>query len=100
MKWFINYNPAIDMRNIHIPVLALFGGKDLQVPAAINLKQMQKIFKQNGNANFLSFVFVDANHLFQDAKNGTVQEYPMLKKTFTNGFLTRISDWILALTAH
>ncbi len=100
MKWFINYNPAIDMRNIHIPVLALFGGKDLQVPAAINLKEMQKIFKQNGNTKFLPFIFVDANHLFQDAKNGTVQEYPILKKTFTNGFLTRISDWILTLPAH
>jgi len=97
MKWFINYDPATDMRRIQIPVLALFGGKDLQVPFLINLNRMKNIFGQNNNSFFTPIVFANANHLFQKANSGLVQEYPTLKKSFVKGFLPKISAWILNL---
>jgi len=32
-KFFIDYDPATNLAKVHCPVLALFGEKDLQVPA-------------------------------------------------------------------
>ncbi len=97
MKWFINYDPATDMRHIQIPVLALFGGKDLQVPFDPNFNTMRDIFTTNKNSSFKTLVFINANHLFQKANSGLVKEYPTLKKSFVKGFLPKISAWILSL---
>jgi hypothetical protein len=39
-------------------------------------------------------VFDQANHLFQKAETGQVQEYGQLDQQFTDGFLQTIEQWI------
>jgi hypothetical protein len=41
-------------------------------------------------------VFDGANHLFQAAVTGSVEEYATLPGEFTGGFTDSIAEWILA----
>ncbi|MBI4916597.1 MAG: alpha/beta hydrolase [Acidobacteria bacterium] len=97
-KFFIDYDPAADLAKVHCPVLALFGEKDLQVPAESNRKAVVEALSRGGNRDVKVEVLPGANHLYQKATTGSPGEYPTLAKEFVPGFLTTISDWIRART--
>lgn len=94
MKSFLGFDPSTVLENITIPTLAIFGGKDLQVPVDLNKQPMENAFKKAGNENYNFVVFPDANHLFQKAESGSIENYAKLPKEFVDGFLTTISSWI------
>ena len=96
-KSFIEYDPGRDLQEVTIPVLALFGGLDTQVPEQMNQKAVEAALEAAGNPNHATIVFPQANHLFQSAVTGEISEYATLDKEFTPGFLDAISDWILGL---
>jgi pimeloyl-ACP methyl ester carboxylesterase len=96
MKFFLTYDPAPALEKVKVPVLALFGGLDLQVPAEANRDAIMKALDKGGNKDHTAKVFPDANHLYQKAVTGSPNEYASLKPEFTAGFLDTISDWILA----
>lgn len=97
-RYFITYDPQTILKKTTVPVLALFGGKDLQVPAASNVPLMESALKQAGNKNYQIKVFPDANHLYQSAQSGSPSEYATLDKSFVPGFLDTVSDWIINIT--
>lgn len=91
---FLYYDPSMAYEKLEIPVLALFGGKDLQVTIEQNKDRMENaLLKSQTNFHFLTFD--DANHYFQKAKTGQREEYGTLEKKFVDGFLEEISTWIL-----
>jgi uncharacterized protein len=92
-KFFITYDPTPALTKLKIPVLALFGGKDLQVAAAPNEQAIKAALAQGGNTRVTSKVYRDANHLFQPATTGSVDEYAKLK-TFVPGLLDDMVQWI------
>jgi alpha-beta hydrolase superfamily lysophospholipase len=94
-KYFITYDPAPDIESISCPVLILFAGKDMQVPVSLNKDPMEAALMKDGVRNFDTFIFPDANHLFQKADTGMYDEYAKLPKEFVDGFLVTISQWIL-----
>ncbi|MCW3808050.1 hypothetical protein [Plebeiibacterium marinum] len=57
MKYFLSYDPTFDLTNTNCPVLALFGGKDLQVPPNENLKGIKESIEKGGNKKFTSETF-------------------------------------------
>ena len=91
---FVDHDPGPVLEQLTIPVLALFGGLDLQVPGALNEPPMVDAFEKSGHSDFTIKTFSDANHLFQKANTGTPQEYATLEKSFTPGFLDFITSWI------
>ena len=93
-KYLLEYDPRIDLEKLTIPVLALFGGLDLQVPAGLNVSSLQTALDAAGKRDFAIEILPGANHLFQAAILGTVEEYAILDKEFVPGFLDTISDWI------
>jgi uncharacterized protein len=93
-KQFLAYDPAPALQKLAIPVLALFGGKDLQVPAASNRDAVMSALDKGGNKDHTAKVLADANHLFQTANTGNPSEYTQLKPEFTAGFLDTIAGWI------
>jgi dienelactone hydrolase len=97
-RYFLSYDPAPVLEQLKCPVLALFGGKDLQVSVKQNLPVMEQAFKKGHNAQVAFKVFPEANHLFLKAKTGSPSEYASLEKTFVPGFLDTISSWILKVT--
>jgi len=74
-------------------VLALYGSLDIQVPPERNLEPMQEALSGNPLARVM--VIDGANHLFQAAVEGTVEEYATLEPVFIDGFESIVSDWIL-----
>jgi uncharacterized protein len=94
-KFFLDYDPAPALARVKVPVLAIFGEKDLQVPADANRTAMEAIFARSGNPDHRIVVLPGANHLYQEAGTGGVNEYPRLKKEFVPGFLDLVRGWIV-----
>ena len=60
---------------ITIPVLAINGEKDLQVPPKENLSEIEKALHAGGNRDVKTVELRGLNHLFQPCKTGTPSEY-------------------------
>jgi uncharacterized protein len=80
-------------KNLKIPALALYGDKDVQVDASINVKALEEINKTNIQIKTLT----SHNHLFQIAKTGNADEYEKLKTSVSSECLEAISTFIKGL---
>ena len=58
-----------------MPVLALNGSRDLQVPPSQNLPAIAAALKAGGNKDFETVELPGLNHLFQTCQKCTVGEY-------------------------
>lgn len=96
LRWFVRYDPAPVLRRITLPVLALNGSKDLQVPAAANLAGIEAGLAAAGNEDVTITELPDLNHLLQTADTGLVSEYGQIEETIAPVALETIGDWILA----
>lgn len=91
----IAYNPAEDWAQTTVPVLAIFGALDVQVDEAQNAVPLAQALVDAGNPNFSIVVLPDANHLFQAAETGSVEEYYTLPYEFVPALLPTLTDWVL-----
>lgn len=97
-RFFIKYDPRPTLEQVTIPVLALNGGKDLQVDPKQNLSEIEKALKAGGNKNFKTIELPGLNHLFQPATTGAPGEYATIETTFSEDALKIMKDWILSVT--
>jgi pimeloyl-ACP methyl ester carboxylesterase len=97
MRYFLRYDPAATLTKIKIPVLALNGGKDVQVRAKENLEGFSTQLTRAGNKNFKTVLFPNLNHLFQNAKTGAITEYVDIEETVSPEVLDVMTKWILSL---
>ena len=93
---FVNYDPAPDWAQTTVPVLGLFGGKDVQVDAEQNAPALEEALEEAGNEDFEVVVLPNANHLFQEAETGSPTEYGTLPAEFTPDLLPTIIEWLQA----
>jgi len=97
--WFrslVRQDPAVYLRQVKIPVLALFGDKDLQVDAQVNAEAVRTALAAAGNPAAEVHILPGLNHLFQHAKTGGLDEYATIEETFAPEALAMIGDWIVA----
>ncbi|MEM7108807.1 MAG: alpha/beta fold hydrolase [Bacteroidota bacterium] len=94
IQYYMTYDPAPTLAQVKCPVLMLFGALDTQVLASQNEHIMRSILMDSGNTDVTTKVFEKSNHLFQEAKTGTPQEYAFLKKEFDPAFLPFLSEWL------
>jgi len=94
MKYFLNYNPEIILKDVQCPVLALNGSKDTQVPASVNLEAIKKGLERGKNKNVTIKELPNLNHLFQECKTGAPSEYSEIDQTFSPVALTEILKFI------
>ena len=97
-RFFLSYDPRTTLRQIKIPVLALNGELDLQVPPKQNLPEIAKALKAASNKKAQTVELPKLNHLFQTAKTGGVSEYAKIEETLAPIALTQMSDWIAKQT--
>lgn len=90
-KYFIKYDPSPALEKIEVPLLALFGKNDLQVPAIEN----SKVFEEVDNKNIEIVQLDNLNHLFQESKTGLPSEYSNIEQTISPRILDIISKWII-----
>jgi pimeloyl-ACP methyl ester carboxylesterase len=99
-RYFIAYDPALALRKVTCPVLALNGEKDTQVSPQQNLPAIRKALEAAGNKNFEIDELAGLNHLFQTARTGSAKEYGEIGETISPSVLEKISGWILKLNAR
>lgn len=108
---FLTLDPAPYLAKVGVPVLALNGSKDLQVPADADLEGIKAALgtglvggagAQSAGAQVAAaksaFVKLEGlNHLFQHANSGAPDEYGTIEESFAPEALKAIGDWILGL---
>jgi len=97
-RYFLDFDPAGALSKVTCPVLALYGGKDMQVPAGPDRDALEAALAEAGNTRVTVRVYPEANHLFQAANSGSPAEYPTLEKKFVEGFLEDLTGWIRETT--
>lgn len=96
MRYFLSFDPAVYLKKVTCPVLAINGEKDCQVIAKDNLPAIKKWLRAGGNKKFTIKEFPNLNHLFQTAKTGNVNEYAQINETIAPVALETMGTWILA----
>jgi fermentation-respiration switch protein FrsA (DUF1100 family) len=97
MRHYLSYDPASTLQRVRVPVLAINGSLDLQVPAKQNLPAIEAALKAGGNGKTKVVELPGLNHLFQKATSGAPAEYGTIEETMNPQALAVIGDWILAL---
>ncbi|NOT34849.1 MAG: alpha/beta fold hydrolase [Candidatus Eisenbacteria bacterium] len=96
LRWFIAHDPAVDLRRVRCPVLALNGELDLQVDASINLPAIEAALRAGGNRDVTMARMPGLNHLFQTATSGAMSEYSTIEETLAPAVLDRMTAWLVA----
>jgi pimeloyl-ACP methyl ester carboxylesterase len=94
MKFMLAFDPATALRKVSVPVLAAFGALDTQVPPSMHEAPLRAALSSNGRTSVR--IYPGANHLFQRARTGQVDEYATLEKAFVPGLVADIAQWVLA----
>ena len=97
MRTFIALDPAPAIRHIGVPMLILFGERDVQVSPARNLPPYQEGILDCPLKPTIVIV-PKANHLFQPARTGMPDEYATIKVEIDPEVLKKISDWVVSTT--
>lgn len=96
MVYFINYVPENQLTKLKLPILALYGGKDLQVSAKENAEKMRSVIAKKNIHNQV-ITYANLNHLFQNATTGAISEYAEIEETISPKVLEKIKNWIVGL---
>lgn len=94
-RYFLTYDPAEMLERVTVPVLAINGEKDLQVPWEENLREIEAALQRGGNTRYEIRAFPDLNHLFQHSATGAPSEYQAIEETWAVEVMEVIADWIL-----
>jgi fermentation-respiration switch protein FrsA (DUF1100 family) len=93
-RYFLTYDPATALRQVHCPVLAINGSLDKQVLPSQNLPAIRKALEEAGNHSAEIDELAGLNHLFQTAKTGSPTEYSQIEETMSPVALEKIATWI------
>lgn len=91
-QYFLKYDPAPVLAKLKMPILAMGGSLDLQVPAKDNLAAIAAATK--GNPDVTIVELPGLNHLFQHATTGGVGEYARIEETFAPEALDLMTTWL------
>ncbi len=98
LPWFITFvklDPETYLKDVHVPLLALNGAKDIQVVAKDNLEAFRKYLPNNKKNMFKEYP--DLNHLFQTATTGDILEYSVIEETFNEQVIKDMLIWLNGL---
>ena len=92
-RFFIRYNPADYLSQVHVPVLLVNGGKDIMVNAVQNTESALRCLAHNPDVT--ARLFPDLNHLLLHCERGTQEEYAQLRAEKTSAeVLALLDSWI------
>jgi len=93
LRWFLVHDPAPVLSRLDIPVFAISGSLDLQVPPETELLLIEQVMTDAGG-DVTTKLYPGLNHLFQPATTGAVEEYSEIETTIDPQVLSEMSDWI------
>jgi hypothetical protein len=92
MRSLLSYDPAPALRALTVPVLAVYGGRDLQVPPQQSEPVLRKLLAANPDATVQTFP--NLNHLMQPATTGLPTEYATIETTIDPAVLDLQVSWL------
>lgn len=95
-RWFTSlyhHDPAPFLRSVRVPVFALIGELDLQVPAAQSAAGFDLLFASRRHLLTLHRL-PGINHMLQSARTGRMEEYLEIRETIAPEVLARIDQWL------
>jgi hypothetical protein len=92
-RLFYHYDPAPALAALHCPVLAIFGGKDLGVPAEKNRRLWQDALARGGHRAHQLTVIPGASHVMFDAATGSMFELAK-RDGFVPEYRPIVLDWL------
>jgi pimeloyl-ACP methyl ester carboxylesterase len=93
-RFFLTYDPRPALERLRVPVLAIAGANDLQVPPRENLPELVKALEAAGNPNYRVIKLPGLNHLMQPSESGSPAEYSRIEQTIAVEVLELIRFWI------
>lgn len=90
-RWLVAHDPASSLAALDVPLLALYGGKDVQVPADQNAPVLSRL-KPDAEV----VVLPTLNHLMQPATTGLPDEYEAIETTIAPEALATVVNWVAA----
>jgi pimeloyl-ACP methyl ester carboxylesterase len=94
-RFFLAFDPRPALMKVRVPVLAIGGDRDLQVPAGDNLAAIERAVRSGGNTDVTVVSLAGLNHLFQTSTSGSPAEYGTIEETIAPAVLKLVSDWIV-----
>lgn len=92
-RYFVSYDPAPAIRALDVPMLAIYGERDINVPAEQNAPQVTAL-----KPDATVVVLAGLNHLMQHARTGLPSEYESLTETLAPEAIRTVTDWIVQTT--
>ncbi|MCW8093088.1 alpha/beta hydrolase family protein [Alteromonas sp. ASW11-130] len=86
--------PSAYLSKLTIPVLALTGDKDVNVPFPEEIQRIENVLKEHGNKVSTVKVFPGLNHMFQPATTGLPTEVNDIEQTISIEVLDYMSNWL------
>ena len=87
------YDPAPTLRQLKLPVLALFGELDNNIVAEKNKEAWETALKAGNNRDYTLRILPKADHLQLEAKVGSNAEMPSLQR-FVPAYYTTVQEWL------
>jgi uncharacterized protein len=87
------YDPGPTLRQLKVPVLAIFGELDNNIVADKNKAAWEAALKTAGNSDYTLRILPRANHAQFEAKVGSNAEGPSLQR-FVPIYFTTVQDWL------
>ncbi|MEW6750879.1 MAG: alpha/beta fold hydrolase [Candidatus Latescibacterota bacterium] len=94
-RFLVTYDPVPALEGLRVPVLAVNGSLDLQVPAHPNLDAIARALAAGGNPDYAVVELPGLNHLFQTAATGAPSEYARIAQTLAPALLELVGNWIV-----
>ncbi len=88
----LTLDPRTYLGRVKVPVLALNGQLDRQVPANENIPATKQALAHDRDVTVREMPGL--NHLFQHAETGALTEYALIEETISPEVLTLVGDWI------
>lgn len=99
-KWYrfhIRFDPAQYISKIHVPVLSIYGGKDIMLNARNNSQNWEKFATAAHNKKLTAKIYPGLNHLLQYCNTCTSTEYARLTETISPVVLQEIITWLKSI---
>lgn len=90
-RQMIAHDPSDSLRAVRVPMLALYGSKDLQVAPDQNGPALRAL---KPDADIV--VLPGLNHLLQPATTGLMAEYGQIETTLAPDAISTVVDWVAA----
>lgn len=96
-KWYrfhIRFDAAEYITRVHIPVLTIYGEKDVLLNAQKNAQNWQKYTAAAHNSHITIKIIPNLNHLLQHCTTCSTTEYAHLPETIAPNVLQEINNWL------